>query len=124
MGSSFFGGGPVEAIISGTATAPNPLRSSVIMMLIMAAILLFKLLPTIGKYVHSASIAGFLFVLGTFVTFASNIQGVIATVPAANGPFGFSPWGMVIGATVLVSAKWNPFFGLLAGVLIKMIFSL
>ncbi|MCK9340224.1 MAG: NCS2 family permease [Synergistaceae bacterium] len=124
MGSSFFGGGPVEAIISGTATAPNPLRSSVIMMLIMAAILLFKLLPTIGKYVHSASIAGFLFVLGTFVTFASNIQGAIATVPAANGPFGFSPWGMVIGATVLVSAKWNPFFGLLAGVLIKMIFSL
>ncbi|MBP8633372.1 MAG: NCS2 family permease, partial [Synergistaceae bacterium] len=124
MGSSFFGGGPVEAIISGTATAPNPIRSSVMMMLIMAAILLFKLLPTIGKYVHSASIAGFLFVLGTFVTFATNIQGAIASVPAANGPFGFSPWGMVIGATVLVSAKWNPFFGLLAGVLIKIIFSL
>ncbi len=124
MGSSFFGGAPVEAIISGTATAPNALRSSVIMMLIMAAILLFKLLPIIGRYVHSASIAGFLFVLGTFVTFASNIQGAIASVPAANGPFGFSPWGMVIGATVLVSAKWNPFFGLLAGVVIKIIFSL
>gem|GEM_PF-5231250 len=27
--STLFGGGPVEAIISGTATAPNPLRSSV-----------------------------------------------------------------------------------------------
>jgi len=124
MSSSFFGGGPVEAIISGTATAPNPIRASVIMMLVMAAILLLKLLPVIGKYVHSASIAGFLFVLGTFVTFSSNIQGAIASVPAANGPFGFSPWGMVIGATVLVSAKWNPFFGLLAGILIKIIFSL
>lgn len=124
MCSSFFGGGPVEAIISGTAAAPNPLRSSVIMMLLMAAILLFRLLPVIGRYVHSSSIAGFLFVLGTFVTFASNMQGAIASVPAAAGPFGFSPWGMVIGATVLVSARWNPFYGLLAGVAIKMIFSL
>jgi len=122
--SSFFGGGPVEAIISGTATAPDPVRSSVIMMLLMAAILLLRLLPTIGRYVHSASIAGFLFVLGTFVTFTSNIQSAIASAPAFAGPFGFSSWGMVIGATVLVSARWNPFFGLLAGVAIKIIFSL
>ncbi|NLX74701.1 MAG: NCS2 family permease [Synergistaceae bacterium] len=124
--SSFFGGAPVESIISGTATAPNPVRSSVLMMLIMAGILLFKLLPTIGRYVHSASIAGFLFVLGVFVTFTSNIFGAIAAVPTPlfEGPFGFSPWGMVVGATVIVSAKWNPFFGLLAGVVIKLIFSL
>ena len=86
MGSSFFGGGPVEAIISGTATAPNPIRSSVMMMLIMAAILLFKLLPTIGKYVHSASIAGFLFVLGTFVTFATNIQEPSRQFPRQTAP--------------------------------------
>ena len=124
MASSFFGGGPVESIISGTATAPNPVHSSIIMMLIMAVILLLKLLPTIGRYVHSASIAGFLFVLGAFVTFAANIQGAITLVPAAQGSFGFAPWGMVIGATTLVSAKWNPFFGLLAGVAIKIIFSL
>ena len=31
---------------------------------------------------------------------------------------------MVIAATVLVSARWNPFFGLLAGVAIKLIFGL
>ena len=124
--SSFFGGAPVEAIISGTATAPNPINSSVIMMLIMAAILVFKLLPTIGKYVHSASIAGFLFVLGTFVTFSTNIFEALSSVPSPlfSGPFGFSPWGMVVGATVLVSAKWNPFFGLLAGLAIKLIFSM
>ena len=124
MVSSFFGGGPVESIISGTATAPDPVIASVMMMVIMAVILLLKLLPTIGRYVHSASIAGFLFVLGAFVTFISNIQGAIASVPAAQGPFGFSPWGMVIAATVLVSAKWNPFFGLLAGVAIKLVFGL
>lgn len=124
IGSTLFGGGPVEAIISGTATAPNPLISSVMMMGIMAAILLFKLLPVIGRYVHRSSIAGFLFILGTFVTFATNIQGALSMAPAFQGPFGFSPWGMVIGATVLVSARWNPFYGLVAGVAIKMVFGL
>ncbi|MBN1334047.1 MAG: NCS2 family permease [Synergistales bacterium] len=124
MGSTFFGGGPVEAIISGTATAPNPIRSSVFMMGIMAVILLLKLLPVIGRYVHKSSIAGFLFILGTFVTFATNIQGAIASAPEFAGPFGFGPWGMVIGATTLVSARWNPFFGLLAGLAIKLVFGL
>ncbi len=124
MCSSFFGGGPVEAIISGTATAPHPVTSSVMMMLIMAAILFLKLLPTIGKYVHSSAIAGFLFVLGVFVTFISNIQMAIAQCPAAQGPFGFSPWGMAVAATVIVSARWNPFYGLLAGVGIRLVFGL
>lgn len=128
MVSSFFGGGPVEAIISGTATAPHPVTASVMMMGIMAVILFLKLLPVIGRYVHSSSIAGFLFVLGTFVTFASNVEGAIASVPAellsSGAPFGFSPWGMMVGATILVSAKWNPFYGLLAGLAVKIIFSL
>ena len=124
MFSSFFGGGPVEAIISGTATAPHPVGSSVLMMLMMAAILFLKLLPVIGRYLHSSSIAGFLFVLGVFVTFISNIQAAIASVPAAQGPFGFSPWGMVIGATVIATARWNPFYGLLTGVAIKVFFGL
>ena len=124
MFSSFFGGGPVEAIISGTATAPHPVGASVLMMLMMAAILFLKLLPVMGRYLHSSSIAGFLFVLGVFVTFISNIQAAIASAPAAQGPFGFSPWGMVIGATVIATARWNPFYGLLTGVAIKVIFGL
>ena len=124
MLSSFFGGGPVESIISGTATAPNPIRSSVIMMLLMAAILLLKLLPVIGRYVHTAAIAGFLFVLGTFVTFATDIQLAIASAPAPDGVFGASPWGMIVAATTIVSARWNPFFGLLAGLGIKLVFGL
>ncbi len=124
IGSTLFGGGPVEAIISGTATAPHPLLSSIMMMGLMAAILLFRFLPVIGRYVHRSSIAGFLFILGAFVTFATNIQGALAMVPEFQGPFGFSPWGMVIGATVLVSARWNPFYGLVAGLAVKMVFSL
>jgi len=122
MVSSFFGGGPVESIISGTATAPNPVRASVIMMLLMAAILLLKLLPVIGRYVHTAAIAGFLFVLGAFVTFATDIQLAIASAPAPQGIFGASPWGMIIAATTIISARWNPFFGLLAGLAVRFAF--
>jgi adenine/guanine/hypoxanthine permease len=122
MGSTLFGGGPVEAIISGTATAPAPLLTSVLMMAIMAVILLLKLLPVIGRYVHRSSIAGFLFVLGAFVTFATNMQGAIAEAGPAQGPFGFGPMGMVIGATVIVTARFNPFFGLVAGVIVRLVF--
>jgi adenine/guanine/hypoxanthine permease len=121
IGSSLFGGGPVEAIISGTAGAPNPLLSSVLMMSIMAAILLLKLLPIIGRFVHRSSIAGFLFVLGAFVTFSTNVSDAIATAGPFAGPYGFGAGGMVIGATVLVTARFNPFFGLVAGLLVRLI---
>lgn len=123
--STLFGGSPVESIISGTATAPHPVLSSVMMMGIMAALLIFRLLPTIGRYVHRSSIAGFLLVLGVFVTFINNAALAISAVPleALNG-FGFAPWGMVVGATIFASARWNPFVGLVAGTVIRMIFHL
>lgn len=124
--STAFGGGPVESIISGTATAPNPVYSSVLMMAIMALILLLKWLPKIGKFVHRSSIAGFLLVLGVFVTFISNAQLAIASVPAEalKGSFGFGAWGMVVGATIFTSARWNPFFGLVAGVVVRLVFEI
>lgn len=121
MGSAFFGGGPVEAIISGTAAAPAPVIASCIMMGIMAVILLSKALPWIGQYVHRASIAGFLFVLGVFVTFATNIAGAISIGGDFAGPYGFGPAGMVIGASAFVTAKFNPFYGLVAGFVTSMI---
>jgi AGZA family xanthine/uracil permease-like MFS transporter len=124
MGSTLLGGGPVESIISGTATAPHPLLASVLMMGIMAAILLFKFLPVIGRYVHRSSITGFLFVLGAFVTFSSNIASAVMQAGPSNGPFGFGPAGMIIGATVLVTARFNPFFGMIAGIIIKFAFGL
>lgn len=122
MVSSFLGGGPVESIISGTATAPHPLLASVLMMGIMAMILFMKLLPVIGRYVHMSSITGFLFVLGAFVTFSSNIAGAIAIAGPSDGPFGFGPMGMIIGSTVLITAKFNPFFGMIAGIIVKTVF--
>jgi AGZA family xanthine/uracil permease-like MFS transporter len=122
MVSSFFGGGPVESIISGTAAAPHPVLASILMMGIMAVILFARLLPTIGKFVHRASIAGFLFVLGVFVTFATNIQSAISIGGDFAGPYGFGTMGMIIGSTVFVTAKFNPFFGMLAGLAVKIIF--
>ena len=62
--SALFGGAPVEAIISATAGAPHPVTAGVLMMGIMAVILFCGLLPKIGKYVPSQSIAGFLLILG------------------------------------------------------------
>ena len=66
--SALFGGAPVEAIISATAGAPHPVTAGVLMMGIMAVILFCGLLPKIGKYVPSQSIAGFLLILGAVVT--------------------------------------------------------
>jgi len=120
MTSSFFGGAPVEAFISTTASAPNPVRSSVLMMLIMAAILFFRLVPVIGKYIPRTAIAGFAFVLGTFIIFINNIHLAIASAPIPLDSFGSSSWGMIIAATTLISARWNPFYGLVTGLFLKL----
>ena len=84
---------------------------------------MIKLLPVIGQYVHRASIAGFLFVLGVFVTFMTNINGAIAQAGDFAGPYGFGPMGMVIGATAFVTMKFNPFYGLVAGFLTQLAFT-
>ena len=52
-------GGPVESVISATGGAPHPLISGVLMMILMAIILFTGLLPKMGKYIPSESIAGF-----------------------------------------------------------------
>lgn len=105
--SAFFGGGPVEAIISGTAVAPSPVISGVIMMLIMAAVLFAKLLPKIAKYVPSESIAGFLLVLGAIIVFPENIGLGIAANP------------LVAGVTTIVTAGTDPFVGMLSGIVVR-----
>lgn len=111
--SSLFGGGPVEAIISATGAAPDAVLSGVIMMGVMAVILFFGLLPKIGKFVPSQSIAGFLFILGAFVT----IPGDGATAFSTG-----EPGGTVLAAvTMSVTAVFDPFFGMLAGIVLKLI---
>jgi len=105
--SALFGGAPVEAIISATAGAPHPVTAGVLMMGIMAVILFCGLLPKIGKYVPSQSIAGFLLILGAVVTVPGNAAAAFAGTGAGDT--------IVAGVTMGVTAFTDPFFGMLAG---------
>lgn len=107
--SALFGGGPVEAIISGTAVAPNPVTSGILMMLILAAILLTKMVPRIAKYVPSQCIAGFLFVLGAIVVFPGNALTGLSEMPVVGG------------ITTIITAMTDPFIGMVAGILVRFI---
>jgi len=78
-------------------------------MILMAIILLSGLLPKIGKYVPSESIAGFLFVLGAWVT-----------VPV-NAAVSLGQDSLVGGITMTVTAITDPFFGMVAGLIMKML---
>lgn len=110
--SALFGGAPVEAIISATASAPHAVASGVIMMIVMAAILFLGLMPKIGKFVPSQSIAGFLFILGAVVTVGGDAPIAFATSP------------MLGGVTMVVTAATDPFVGMLAGIVLRFVMSL
>lgn len=112
--SALFGGAPVEAIISATAGAPHPVTAGVLMMGIMAVILFCGLLPKIGKYVPSQSIAGFLLILGAVVTVPGNAAAAFAGTGAGDT--------IVAGVTMSVTAFTDPFFGMLAGTALKLLF--
>lgn len=114
--SSLFGGGPVEAIISATGAAPHAVLSGVIMMAVMALILFFGLLPKIGKFVPSQSIAGFLFILGAFVTIPGDGAAAFATAEAGGS--------IIAAVTMSVTAVFDPFFGMLAGIALKIFIGL
>lgn len=117
MASSLFGGGPVQAIISATGAAPHPKLAAMLMMGIMAVILVSKLLPKIGRYVPSESIAGFLLVLGAIVTVPINaglaLQSGVGTPDAIIG-----------GVTMAVTAITDPFVGMVAGLVVKFMISM
>ncbi|BAQ13829.1 guanine permease [Clostridium botulinum B2 128] len=113
MSSSIFGGAPVESIISATGGAPNPKASGIIMMLLMAAILFAGLLPKIGKYIPTESIAGFLFVLGAIVTVPVNAASALTSTAANSTVIG--------GVTMTVTAITDPFIGMISGLLIKIL---
>lgn len=115
MVSALFGGGPVEVVISATASAPHAVWSGVLMMVIMAIILLFGILPKIGKYIPTASIAGFLFVLGAIVTLPGN---AIESLTADGS-------GGIVGATtIVVTSITDPFVGMVAGVVMQFLINL
>ncbi|MFD2114616.1 NCS2 family permease [Paenibacillus yanchengensis] len=111
IASVLFGGAPVEVVISATASAPHAVWSGVLMMVIMAIILITKTLPKIGKFVPSSSIAGFLMILGVMVTLPGNAAAALTGEGAGSG---------VVGAvTMVVTALTDPFFGMLAGVIVE-----
>lgn len=114
MASSLFGGGPVESIISATGSAPHPLFSGVLMMSLMAVILFAGLLPKIGRFIPSESIAGFLFVLGAIVTVPINAA---AALSGGNIPAG----SIIGGLTMTITAITDPFLGMLAGLIFKLL---
>ncbi|MCC2252319.1 MAG: NCS2 family permease [Bacillota bacterium] len=116
MGSALFGGGPVEVVISATASAPHAVWAGVLMMIIMAIILFLRLLPKIGKFVPSASIAGFLFVLGAIVTLPGNAAAALGTDGSGST--------IIAGVTMVVTAIADPFLGMLAGIVMQFLLSI
>lgn len=110
--SAFFGGGPVEAIISGTASAPHPQLAGLLLMGIMAVILLTKLVPKVAKYVPNQCIGGFLFVLGALVVFPSNAVASLSSNPAVSA------------LTIVVTSCTDPFSGMIAGIVSRFVLSL
>lgn len=113
MGTSLLGGAPVEAIISATASAPEPVVAGIMMMLIMAVILAFGWLAKLGKFVPSASIAGFLLILGVVVIFPEN---------AAIALHGTGTTAAAI--TLVITAIVDPFTGLLTDAILKFVLPL
>ena len=106
--SALFGGGPVEAIISGTGAAPNPGPAAWLMMGIFAIILAVKLLPIIGRYIRMEAIAGFLFVLGAIV-----VVPIDAGIALEADP-------VLAGVTLVVTAAtFDPFIGLVSGIVLR-----
>lgn len=115
MVSVLFGGAPVEVIISATSSAPHAVFAGVLMMVLMAIILFAGLLPKLGRYIPSTSIAGFLFVLGAIVTLPGNAA-------AAFGGDGGST--IVGGVTMVITALTDPFLGMIAGLIIEFFLSI
>lgn len=111
--SSIFGGAPVSVIISATAAAPHPKTSAVLLMGIMMIILLTGLLPKIAKFVPVQAIAGTLFVLGVFVTMPENASLAFSRNDALGT--------LSCGTTLAVTAITDPFFGIVAGIAVKLL---
>lgn len=114
MVSAWSGGPPVESIISATGAAPHPVFSAVLMMAAFAVIMYSGVLVKLVKYIPVGAISGFYFVLGALVTFPPNIQSALQT--DANP--------VVVGTTMVVTATVDPFIGMLAGYITKILFML
>ena len=110
---ALFGGAPVEAVISATGAAPNPMVAGALMMILMAIVLVTGLLPKLARLVPMHSIAGFLFIIGAFATLPGNAFN------AFNGAERAEFLGA--GIALLTTALTDPFIGLVAGTAIRLL---
>lgn len=106
--SAIFGGAPLEPIITGTAAAPNPVISAALMMAFAAAILLLGWIGKAARYIPLQAVTGFLLVLGTLIIFPENAPAAMEADPVVGGV-----------TAVVTAATMDPFFGLVAGLLVK-----
>lgn len=108
--SSLFGGASMEVIVSATAAAPNPIISGAILMFGAAVLLLTGLIYKVAKYVPMAGMGGYLVAIGAILTFPYNAADAFT----AGNP-------LVVGLTLVTTAVTNPFYGLVVGVLTKLL---
>lgn len=106
--SAFFGGVPLEPIISGTAASPNPVFSAALMMGLAAVILLLGWVGKIAKYIPIQAITGFLLLLGALIIFPENAPLAMQENPLVGGV-----------TAVVTGATMDPFIGMIAGLITK-----
>ncbi|HHY39131.1 MAG TPA: NCS2 family permease [Clostridia bacterium] len=109
VGSALFGGSPIESIISATAAAPHPVLAAQLFMGLMAIILFTRLLPKIAEWVPVSATAGYLFVLGAILVVPDNMAAALSGNP------------LVGSITAVVTAISDPFIGMIAGILARMV---
>lgn len=103
--SGMVSGSPLAPVISATASAPHPVLSGVIFMLLMAAILVLRVMPKLFWFIPKQAVCGFLFVLGALVIFPGNARAAVELSALAGG------------LSICVSAFADPFLGIIVGTL-------
>lgn len=98
----------MEVIVSGTATAPNPVISGALLMFGAAILLLTGVMHKVARYVPIPAMGGYLLAIGAVLVSPFNFVEAFST----GNP-------VVVTMTVLITWKLNPFYGLVAGVLTK-----
>lgn len=107
--SALFGGPPLEPIVVGTASGPNPVNAAGIFMFAAAVVVLFRLLPKFAVYAPVSAISGLLFVIGAMITVPGNIGGVVTEDDPFSGP----------ATMVTTAATFDPFLGIVVGVIVR-----
>ena len=108
--SSIFGGASMEVIVSATAAAPHPIISGAILMFGAAIILLTGLVHKVAKFVPLAGMGGYLVAIGAILVLPPNAADAFK----AGNP-------IVVGLTLVTTAVTNPFYGLVVGVIAKVL---